>query len=109
MLSKKCKATAITTWGESHGPAIGCIIDGCPPNIQIRAQDIQKELNKRRPGQKDGLVSGEKCKNSLLVPFIIGTEPNTIPSVRYKCASKPKRNQSDVMQKLKKVFEEGQG
>ena len=40
-----------TTWGESHGPAIGCIIDGCPPNIQIRAEDIQKELNKRRPGQ----------------------------------------------------------
>ena len=59
--------------------------------------------------KKDGLLSGEKCKNSLLVPFIIGTEPNTIPSVRSKCASKPKRNQSDVMQKLKKVFEEGQG
>ena len=59
--------------------------------------------------KKDGLVSGQKCKNSVLVPFIIGTEPNTIPSVRNKCASKPKRNQSDVMQKLKKVFEEGQG
>jgi len=59
--------------------------------------------------KKDGLVSGEKCKNSLLVPFIIGTEPNTIPSVRSRCASKPKRNQSDVIQKLKKVFEEGQG
>ena len=59
--------------------------------------------------KKDGLVSGEKCKNSLLVPFIIGTEPNTIPSVRNRCASNPKSNQSDVMQKLKKVFEEGQG
>ena len=58
--------------------------------------------------KRDGLVSGEKCKNSLLVPFIIGTEPNTIPSVRNKCASRSKRNQSDVMQKLKKVFEEGQ-
>ena len=34
------------TWGESHGPAIGCIIDGCPPNIEIKAEDIQKELNK---------------------------------------------------------------
>ena len=58
--------------------------------------------------KKDGLASGENCKNSLLVPFIIGTEPNTIPSVRNKCASKPKRNKSDVMQKLKKVFEDGQ-
>jgi chorismate synthase len=45
------KVFRFTTWGESHGPAIGCIIDGCPPNIQIRPEDIQKELNKRRPGQ----------------------------------------------------------
>ena len=40
-----------TTWGESHGPAIGCIIDGCPPLIPINELDIQKELNKRKPGQ----------------------------------------------------------
>jgi chorismate synthase len=40
-----------TTWGESHGPAIGCIIDGCPPLIQLKDQDIQKELDKRKPGQ----------------------------------------------------------
>ena len=41
--------------------------------------------------KNDGLLSGEKCKNSLLVPFIIGTEPNTIPSVRNNCASRPKK------------------
>ena len=40
-----------TTWGESHGPAIGCIIDGCPPLIQLKEQDIQRELDKRKPGQ----------------------------------------------------------
>ena len=40
-----------TTWGESHGPAIGCIIDGCPPLIQLDEQEIQKELDKRKPGQ----------------------------------------------------------
>ena len=57
--------------------------------------------------KKDGLLSGEKCRNSLLVPFINGTEPNTIPAVRSKCATKPERNTSDVMQKLRKVFEEG--
>jgi len=57
---------------------------------------------------RDGLVSGEKCRNSLFVPFIIGTEPNTIPFVRSTCASRPKKNKSDVVQKLKKVFEEGQ-
>lgn len=41
----------ITTWGESHGPAIGVVIDGCPANINLKKEDIQKELNRRRPGQ----------------------------------------------------------
>ena len=45
------KLFRFTTWGESHGPAIGCIVDGCPPNIYLKEQDIQKELNKRKPGQ----------------------------------------------------------
>ncbi len=40
------KIFRFTTWGESHGPAIGCIVDGCPPNIQIKIEEIQKELNK---------------------------------------------------------------
>ena len=45
------KIFRFTTWGESHGPAIGCIIDGCPPNIDISENDIQKDMNRRRPGQ----------------------------------------------------------
>mgnify|MGYP001277178968 FL=1 len=41
----------MTTWGESHGPAIGCVVDGCPPGIPLEAADIQAFLDKRRPGQ----------------------------------------------------------
>ena len=41
----------ITTWGESHGPAIGCVVDGCPPGIKLTEADIQVYLDKRRPGQ----------------------------------------------------------
>jgi len=41
----------ITTFGESHGVAVGCVIDGCPPMIEICEHDIQQELDKRRPGQ----------------------------------------------------------
>jgi chorismate synthase len=40
-----------TTWGESHGPAIGCVVDGCPPNIPISEREIQKDMDRRRPGQ----------------------------------------------------------
>ena len=45
------KIFRFTTWGESHGPAIGCIVDGCPPNVSLKEKDIQIELNKRTPGQ----------------------------------------------------------
>src|SRR6202140_385528 len=41
----------VTTFGESHGAAIGCVIDGCPPSIPLIAGDIQQHLDRRRPGQ----------------------------------------------------------
>jgi len=47
------KLFTITTWGESHGPAVGVVIDGCPPNLPLTAEEIQVELDRRRPGQSD--------------------------------------------------------
>ena len=41
----------VTTFGESHGPAIGCVVDGCPPGIALTETDIQDDLDRRRPGQ----------------------------------------------------------
>jgi chorismate synthase len=41
----------VTTFGESHGVALGCVVDGCPPNILLNADDIQRDLDRRRPGQ----------------------------------------------------------
>jgi chorismate synthase len=41
----------VTTFGESHGPALGCVVDGCPPGIPLEAAEIQAELDRRRPGQ----------------------------------------------------------
>jgi chorismate synthase len=41
----------VTTFGESHGPAIGCVVDGCPPRIPLSESDIQPYLDRRRPGQ----------------------------------------------------------
>jgi chorismate synthase len=40
----------VTSFGESHGPAIGCVVDGCPPGLSLSVEDIQKELDRRRPG-----------------------------------------------------------
>jgi chorismate synthase len=44
------KLFTVTNFGESHGPAIGCVIDGCPPGMPLEASDIQFELDRRRPG-----------------------------------------------------------
>ncbi|HMB10992.1 chorismate synthase [Saliniramus sp.] len=41
----------VTTFGESHGPALGCVVDGCPPQIPLTVAEIQAELDRRRPGQ----------------------------------------------------------
>ncbi len=47
------KLFTVTTWGESHGPAVGAVIDGCPPRLPLDVAEIQAELDRRRPGQSD--------------------------------------------------------
>lgn len=54
----------ITTWGESHGPALGVVIDGCPARLKITAKEIQKELDRRRPG-KSPLASLRKEPDTI--------------------------------------------
>lgn len=44
------KLFSVTSFGESHGPAIGCVVDGCPPGLKIVTEDIQRELDRRKPG-----------------------------------------------------------
>lgn len=43
----------ISTWGESHGTGVGVVIDGCPSLVPVTEEDIQRELDRRRPGQSD--------------------------------------------------------
>ncbi|MCW8879646.1 MAG: chorismate synthase [Kangiellaceae bacterium] len=47
------KIFRVTNWGESHGPAIGCVVEGCPPGMDLNEADIQPFLDKRRPGQSN--------------------------------------------------------
>jgi chorismate synthase len=47
------KLFTVTTWGESHGGAVGAVVDGCPPRLPLEAAEIQAELDRRRPGQSD--------------------------------------------------------
>ena len=47
------KLFTISTWGESHGPSVGVVIDGCPPRLPLSQTEVQAELDRRRPGQSD--------------------------------------------------------
>lgn len=58
------QAFRVATWGESHGPGVGVVIDGCPPRIPLSLDEIQKELSRRRPGQ-NSLVTPRKEEDSV--------------------------------------------
>src|SRR3989338_6731714 len=72
----------ITTWGESHGKAIGVVVDGCPAGLELSEEDVQKELDKRAPGQSEvtsqrkesdkveilsGIFEGRTTKKQILI------------------------------------------
>jgi chorismate synthase len=55
----------ITTWGESHGGAVGVVIDGCPPRLELSEEDIQRDLDRRRPGQSEVVTprnEADRCR-----------------------------------------------
>jgi len=55
----------VTTFGESHGPAVGCVIDGCPPGVRLDEKLVQKEMDRRRPGQSEITTSrseADRCE-----------------------------------------------
>ncbi|MDP3017227.1 MAG: chorismate synthase, partial [Deltaproteobacteria bacterium] len=68
----------ITTWGESHGKALGVVIDGCPPGIELSEEEIQKEMDRRRPGQGLGTSSRqEKDRVEILSGLFEGKTTGT--------------------------------
>lgn len=68
----------ITTWGESHGRALGVVIDGCPPKIRLSPEEIQIELNRRRPGQGTGTTSrNERDRVEILSGIFEGLTTGT--------------------------------
>ena len=64
------KIFRFTTWGESHGPAIGCVVDGCPPNISLSEKDIQIDMDRRRPG-KSKFTSQRKESDKIEIISVI--------------------------------------
>ena len=62
----------ISTWGESHGGGIGVVIDGCPPRLPLSTEDIQFELDRRRPGQSDITTPRKESDTATIVSGVYG-------------------------------------
>jgi chorismate synthase len=64
----------VTTFGESHGPTIGCVVDGCPPGIPLSEEDIQGYLDKRKPGQSRFTTQRKEPDTVRIVSGVFGEE-----------------------------------
>ncbi|MBU1018272.1 chorismate synthase [Patescibacteria group bacterium] len=69
----------ITTWGESHGPATGVVIDGCPAGLKIHEKDIQKELDRRKPGQSQSTTARKEADKIEILSGIFENKATGTP------------------------------
>jgi chorismate synthase len=63
----------VTTWGESHGPALGCVVDGCPPGLRVTLAEIQHWMDKRKPGQSSFVT---QRREDDIVKILSGVMPD---------------------------------
>lgn len=93
----------VTTWGESHGKAVGCVVDGCPAGLELNESDIQKELDRRKPGGKFASKRKEEDRVEILSGVFDGLTLGTPISMMIRNVdvdSKP-------YEELKTVFRPG--
>ena len=96
------KIFRFTTWGESHGPAIGCIVDGCPPMIPITEKEIQKFLNERKPGTSKFVTQRkEDDKVSILSGVFNGKTTGTPIMLMIWNKDQKSKDYSDIKNKFR--------
>lgn len=91
----------VTTFGESHGGAVGCVIDGCPPGLEISVFDIQKDLDRRRPGQSK-ITSPRKEEDKIEI--LSGIFEGKTTGTPIMLMAKNKDVRPEDYEKLKDVF-----
>jgi len=111
----------VTTWGESHGYGVGVVIDGCPAGLQLDEADIQKELNRRRPGQseittlrkeedKAEILSGVFEGKTTGAPISIVVKNKDVDSSKYEqLRSTPRPGHADITYEMKYGFRDWRG
>jgi len=91
----------VTTFGESHGGAVGCVVDGCPAGLSITVDDIQKDLDRRRPGQSN-ITSPRKEEDKIEI--LSGVFEGKTTGTPILLLAKNKDARPEDYEKLKDVF-----
>ncbi len=96
------KLFRFTTWGESHGPAIGCVIDGCPPNIPLSEKDIQIDMDRRRPGQSKFTTQRKEPDKAIILSGVFeGKTTGTPISIIIYNEDKKSRDYESIKNKFR--------
>ena len=96
------KIFRFTTWGESHGPAIGCVIDGCPPNIPLTEKDIQADMDRRRPGQSKFTTQRKEPDKAIILSGVFeGKTTGTPISIIIYNEDKKSRDYESIKNKFR--------
>jgi len=96
----------VTTWGESHGKALGAVVDGCPSNIDLTEADIQEDLKKRKPGQ---LASASPRQEEDLVEILSGTFEGRTTGTPISLIIRNRDCDSTAYEGLRDIFRPGHG
>lgn len=95
------RAFSVTSFGESHGPAIGCVVDGCPPGLALSESDLQLDLDRRRPGRSRYVTQRREPDTARIVSGVFEGETTGTPiAVIIENADQRSRDYS----KIKDVF-----
>lgn len=98
------KLFSVTSFGESHGPAIGCIVDGCPPGLPLTTEDIQQELDRRKPGTSRYVTQRHEPDQ---VEILSGVFENTTTGTPIALLIRNKDQRSQDYSKIMDVFRPG--
>jgi chorismate synthase len=96
----------VTTWGESHGPATGAVVEGCPPGIDLAEGDIQKWLNRRRPGR---IASSSPRKEDDVVKILSGTFQGKTTGTPISLIIENANVDGSAYEDIKDIFRPGHG
>ncbi len=96
------KLFCVTNFGESHGPAIGCVVDGCPPGMELSEADIQRDLDRRRPGQSRHTTQRREADEVRILSGLFEGRTTGVPiALLIENTDQRSKDYSDIMDRFR--------